>query len=136
MQTAIYLFFSGNCREAFTHYGEVFGATPDIMSAADMPPGEGVPEMPADTVMHAALRLGDDWIFGSDDPSGSTPAMAGCNLSVSLPNDAETRRVYQALSEGGDIRQPLAPEFWTSLYSAFTDRHGIRWMVMTESAQP
>ena len=36
---------------------------------------------------------------------------------------------------GGEIRQKLAPVFFTSLYSAFTDRFGIRWMVMTEMPQ-
>lgn len=136
MQPIAYLFFKDTCRAAMTHYGDVFGTTPDIMSFSQLPPGEGMPDMPADLVMHASLRIGDGWIYGSDDPSGETAAMDGCNISVQMPNDDETRRVYDALSQGGEIRQKLAPVFFTSLYSAFTDRYGIRWMVMTEMPAP
>lgn len=138
MQPIAYLFFKDNCRAAMTRYGEIFGTTPEIMSFADMPEDvrAGMPGVPADAVMHCALPIGEGWIYASDDPSGETPAMAGCNVTVSLPNDNETRRIYNALSAGGEVRQPLEPMFWTSLYSAFTDRFGIRWMVMTESAPP
>jgi PhnB protein len=61
--------------------------------------------------------------------------MAGCNINLSFTDEAETRRVYEALSEGGDIRQPLEPAFFAPLFSAFTDRFGTRWMVMTDSPQ-
>ncbi|MCB1336798.1 MAG: VOC family protein [Maritimibacter sp.] len=135
MQPIVYLFFKDQCREAMTHYGEVFGTAPQIMSFADMPSGEGMPPMPADLVMHASVKVGEGFLFGSDDPAGETGAMDGCNVSVQMPNDDETRRVYEALSAGGEIRQKLAPVFFTSLYSAFTDRFGIRWMVMTEMPQ-
>lgn len=136
MQPIVYLFFKDNCRAAMTHYGTVFGTEPDIMSFADLPPSEGMAEVPGDLVMHAAVRIGEGWLYGSDDPSGETAAMAGCNVTVSLPDEAETRRVYAALSDGGEIRQPLAPTFFAPLYSAFTDRFGIRWMVMTDSPTP
>jgi PhnB protein len=91
-----------------------------------------MPGVPADMVMHAALQVGEGWIYASDDPSGDTPRMDGCNVSVTLPTDAETRRVFDALSEGGEVRQPLEPAFFASLFSAFTDRFGIRWMVMSD----
>jgi len=136
MQPVIYLFFKDTCREAFTLYGEVFGAAPEIMTVGDLPPGAAPPGLPAEAVMHASVRIGSGLLNGSDDPSGATPAMAGCNIAVQLPNDDETRRVYAALSAGGEIRQPLAPEFWTSLHAAFTDRFGTRWMVMTEIREP
>ena len=134
MQPVVYLFFQYTCRAAFTHYGKVFGAEPQFMSFADMPEQAraGMPGAPADAVMHAAVKVGDGWLYGSDDPSGATPAMAGCNVSVTFPGEDETRRVYAALSEGGEIRQPLGPEFFAPLYSAFTDRFGVRWMVMAE----
>ncbi len=138
MQPIAYLFFKDNCREAMTHYAKVFGTKPEIMSFSDMPEDvrAGMPGVAADLVMHCALPIGDGWLYASDDPSGETGAMDGCNVSVSMPNDDETRRVYEALSEGGEIRQPLDHAFWTSLFSTFTDRFGIRWMVMTDSPAP
>jgi PhnB protein len=138
MQPIAYLFFKDQCRDAMTAYGETFGTTPEIMSFGDMPEDvrAEMPGVAADLVMHCALPIGDGWLYGSDDPSGQTAPMDGCNISVSLPDDAETRRVFEALAKGGDVRQPLEPSFWTSLFGAFTDRFGIRWMVMTDSPAP
>ena len=138
MQPIAYLFFKNTCREAMTHYAKVFGTKPEFMSFADMPEDvrAAMPGVSADLVMHCALPIGDGWLYASDDPSGETAAMDGCNISVSLPDEAETRRVYEGLSEGGEIRQPLEPAFWTPLFSTFTDRFGISWMVMTDSPAP
>ena len=51
-----YLFFSGNCREAFTRYQEIFGGELRLIAMADAPPGEA-PADPAaaDLIMHASL---------------------------------------------------------------------------------
>lgn len=134
MQPIIYLFFPGTCREAFETYGRVFDASPEVMSFADMPPeAQGsMPGVTNDMVMHASLKIGDGWIYGSDDPSISTQEMAGCNVSLAFPTEAETRRVWEALSEGGEIRMPLKPEFFAPLYGAMSDRFGIRWMIMQD----
>ncbi|HCQ66063.1 MAG TPA: VOC family protein [Rhodobacteraceae bacterium] len=138
MQPIAYVFFKNTCREAMDFYAEVFGTTPEYMNFSDMPEDvrAQMPGVPADLVMHCALPIGDGWLHASDDPSGGTKAMEGCNVAVSMPTDDETRRVYEALSEGGEIRQPLDGAFWTSLFSAFTDRFGIRWMVMTDGPAP
>ena len=138
MQPIVYLFFQGNCREAFEAYARIFGAEPEIMTLDQMPPEaqEEMPGAPKDMVMHAALKIGDGWIYGSDDPSGTTPAMAGCNVSLSFPDETETRRVWDALSEGGDIRMPLKPEFFAPLFGAMSDRFGIRWMIMQDDQAP
>lgn len=77
--------------------------------------------------------MGDGVIFASDDPSGDTPAMAGCNVAVSLDGEAETRRVWEALADGGEVRMALSPTFWTPLFGTLTDRFGTRWMIMQES---
>ena len=126
MQPIAYLFFKDSCREAMTRYAEVFGTVPEFMSFSDMPEDvqAQMPGVPADLVMHCALPVGDGWLYASDDPSGDAKPMAGCNVAVSMPTDDETRRVYAALSDGGEVRMPLEPAFWTSLFSAFTDRFG------------
>ena len=138
MQPIAYLFFKDNCRAAMEHYAKVFGTTPDYMNFSDMPDDvqAAMPGVPADLVMHCALPVGEGWLYASDDPSGNVAAMDGCNVAVSMPSDGETARVFAALSEGGEVRQPFDPAFWTSLFSAFTDRYGTRWMVMTDSPAP
>lgn len=136
MQPIPYLFFAGNCRAAFETYGEIFGSAPEIMSFSDMPPEAqaAMPGVPGDAVMHAAVRVGDGWIYGSDDMSADAAAMAGCNVAVALPDADETRRIWEALSPEAEIRMPLSPEFFAPLYGALSDRFGVRWMVMQKGA--
>ena len=40
-----YLFFGGNCREAFTRYKEIFGGELAMMSMADAPSDQPIPAM-------------------------------------------------------------------------------------------
>ena len=135
MQPVPYLFFNGTCREAMTTYGRIFGTPPEIMAFSHMPEEEQaqMPGVAADAVMHASVAVGDGFIFASDDVSGETPTMAGCNVTLSLDGEAETRRVWNALADGGDVRMELCPAFWTPLFGTLTDRFGVRWMIMQKS---
>jgi PhnB protein len=139
MQPIPYLFFTGTCAEAMRFYADVFGSEdPEIMPFAAMPEDEQarMPGVPPDAVMHAAVRIGEGWIFASDDPSGSTPPMAGSSVNVSLPTAEEARRVFGRLAEGGEVRMPLEATFWTPAFGSLTDRYGTRWMVMADSPAP
>jgi PhnB protein len=49
-----YLFFGGNCREAFTRYQEIFGGELTLMAMKDVP-GEEPPADKAELIIHAAL---------------------------------------------------------------------------------
>lgn len=131
-----YLFFNGTCREAMNAYAKIFGTEPpEIMGFADMP-DDAQAEMgaaAADAVMHAALRLGETWIYASDDVTpGGGPAMAGCNVHVSFETFEHANSVFDALAEGGDVRMPFKAEFWTPGFGTLSDRWGIRWMVSVD----
>ena len=132
-----YLFFNGTCREAMTAYAEIFGTDPpDITDFTDMPDDAqiGMGSAAAEAVMHATLSLGDSLIFASDDLSpGGSPAMAGCNVHISFPSFEEARRVFERLSDRGEVRMPFKAEFWTPGFGTLTDRWGIRWMVSVDS---
>jgi len=134
MQPIPYLFFKGDCAEAMRLYGRVFGAEPEILSAEAAP--EDVRRQMGDAasgVMHAAVRVGDGWLFASDDMSANPPPpMEGSSIALAFPDDAETRRVWDGLAEGGSVRMPLEPTFFSPLFGTLTDRFGTRWMLMTE----
>lgn len=139
MQPIPYLFFPGSCADAMRFYAEVFGSPePEIMPFSAMPEDEKARMLgvPGEAVMHAAVRVGDGWIFASDDPSGSTPAMAGASVNVSLPDADAAKRVFDRLAEGGEVRMPLEPTFWTPAFGALTDRFGTRWMIMADAPAP
>lgn len=135
MQPIPYLFYTGICEEAFNHYAKVFGTTPTFMRVKGSPMELEMPAEAANAIMHASLPIGEGQIFGSDD-IGPDPgaAMAGCNVLITGPDTATSRRYFEALSDGGEIRMPFEPQFWSPGFGAFTDRFGIRWMIDTESA--
>ena len=129
-----YLMFGGNCREAFTRYQKIFGGELDVMSMADMPPGEQeVPAGQADLVMHAALRLGDDILMGSDDPTADKfGPVQGMYVNYSVADVDEARRVFDALAEGGEVTMPAGETFWSPMFGMCVDRFGTPWMVNAE----
>ena len=61
-----YLYFGGNCREAFTSYQEIFGGELFVMSMKDVP-DQPIPAGKENFVLHAALKLGDDDGVGRSD---------------------------------------------------------------------
>ena len=133
MQPIPYLFFTNTCEEAMTFYGEVFGSTPDFMRVAGSPMEAEMPPEQKNGIMHAALKVGEGWIYGSDDMGGSPNPMAGCNVHLSFPDMDTARRVFDALAEGGEARMPLEPTFWSPGFGALTDRWGIRWMISVDA---
>ena len=125
-----YLFFSdGRCKEAFTRYQEIFGGQLDVMTNADAPAGEGMDGAPPDTVMHAALVLGDAMLLGSDDPTGDGGPRAGCAVSYTAADAESGKRIFDALAEGGDVGLPYGEVFWSPGFGMCTDRFGVPWMV-------
>jgi PhnB protein len=134
MSTPIpYLFFQGCCAEAMTTYARILDADPpDIMRVSSAPDSEKMPPGSADLVMHSALKVGDGWIYASDDVFGGTPAMQGCSMSLSYTTVGKARAVFDALAEGGTIRMDWAPMFFTPGMGTLTDRFGTQWMILTD----
>ncbi|HYF46599.1 MAG TPA: VOC family protein [Acidimicrobiales bacterium] len=130
-----YLFFGGDCRAAFTRYQEVFGGDLEVLTMADAPDGEGMPGASPDTVLHAALTVGDGLLMGSDDPTTDDPGpVQGVMVSYSAADADEARRVFDALSEGGQVTQELIGTFFSPAFGMCTDRFGTPWMVSAEPA--
>lgn len=126
-----YLYFTNTTRAAMTRYHEIFGGQLDIMSAADLPAGEDMPfDAPDDFVIHAALTFGDgDLLMASDDPTGDGSGVKGAAINVTLDDQSEGRRIFEALAEGGSIDMALGETFWSPLFGSCVDRFGVAWMV-------
>lgn len=132
----IYLTFNGNCKEAFDFYQSVLGgAFPYVGKFGDMPPSEEqpMPEEDKDKIMHISLPVSKEtMLMGSD--SGSewgANLKQGNNFSISLNVDSreEAERLFNGLSEGGQVTMPLADTFWGAYFGMWTDKFGINWMV-------
>ena len=129
-----YLFFGGDARDAFTRYQEIFGGELTLVTAADMPPEEQMPDAPADMIMHAALTTAaGDLLMGSDDPTVDTFApVHGMQVNVSVSGLDEAKRVFDALAEGGMTHAPLGPTSFAAAFGMCTDRFGTPWLLTTD----
>jgi PhnB protein len=128
-----YLAFSGNCREAFTRYQDMFGGELVLLTFADVPADAGPPPdgTKPDAIMHASLTSGQALLMGADDPSGSFDGKVnGMCVNCELPDAAEAKRVFNALSDGGDVQVPLGETFFAPAFGMCIDRFGTPWMVI------
>lgn len=133
-----YLNFSRNTEEAFNFYKTVFGGEffgngimrfGDIPASPDMPPA---PEADKNLVMHVELRiLGSHSLMGTDAPeSMGFKLKFGDNIHINLQPDtrAETKRLFDKLSEGGTVGMELQDMFWGDYFGSCTDKFGVHWM--------
>ena len=136
-RVSTYLNFPRNTEEAFTFYKSVFGTEfiGEINRFSTVPPQEGQPPMAEEDknlVMHVALPiLGGHVLMGSDAPeSMGFKVTPGNNMYINLEPDtrAETKKLFDSLSEGGKVEMPLAEMFWGDYFGSCTDKFGMRWM--------
>ena len=54
----------------------------------------------------------------------------GNNVHINLEPDSreETKRLYDALSDGGEVTMELQDMFWGDYFGSCTDKFGVRWM--------
>ncbi len=125
-----YLFFGGNCREAFTRYQEIFGGELQLLTMADTPDSDDVPAEQADLIIHAALTRDGRMLMGSDDPTTDDfGPVQGMMVSYSASDADDARTVFDALSEGGSVNQELIETFFSPAFGMCVDRFGTPWMV-------
>ena len=128
-----YLFFSGDCREAFTRYGEIFGGEVFLMGADDAPPEERPPGGAGDRILHAAITFEDHLLMGSDVmEDDDLTTVQGMMVCYSTPDEAKARKAFADLAEGGTVTQELIPTFFSPAFGMCTDRFGTPWMVTAD----
>jgi PhnB protein len=127
-----YLFFGGNAEEAIKFYcGAIKAEVEMLMRYKDSPEPPQMPLPPGweNKVMHASIKFGAATIMLSDG-CGDEPKFGGFSLSLIVPDEAEAKRVYAALSAGGAASMPLTKTFFSPAFGMLTDRFGVGWMVM------
>lgn len=135
MQVQPYLDFGGRFDEAMAFYGKVLGAQVTfVMRYKDAPPSEGmeVPDDWKDKVMHANIQFGESQLMASDGQRGEKPAFTGFSLSVGAVSKDEGQRIFDGLSEGGQVVVPYQKTFWAEGFGMLVDRFGMSWMVNCE----
>ncbi|ABD71808.1 3-demethylubiquinone-9 3-methyltransferase [Rhodoferax ferrireducens T118] len=134
MQVQPYLFFEGRCEEALEFYRTTLGAKVTMLmrfkeNPEPQPPGM-FPPGSDDKVMHASFTIGETTLMASDGRATGSPVFQGFSLSLSAPTDAEAKRLFSALGDGGQVQMPLGKTFFASSFGMVADRFGVSWMII------
>jgi len=131
MQVQPYLFFDGRCEEALDFYKRVLGAKVEmLMRFKDAPDQSMVRAGSENKVMHSTVKIGDTTVMASDGHCNGKPSFEGFSLSVDAASDAEAKRIFTALAEGGQVRMPMDKTFFASSFGMCADKFGVGWMVI------
>lgn len=135
MQINSYLFFNGNCAQAFEFYKESLGGKNlMLMPFRGSPMEQHTSEQWLDKMLHASLQIGGQSLMGSDGmPEQPYQGITGCSIALSVDTDTEAEKAFNALAKNGKITMALEPTFWASKFGMLTDQFGVSWMVMCEA---
>lgn len=128
-----YLFFSGNCREAFEFYQSVLGGSLMIATFGDGPPEENPPGVDPNGVMHVSLDADGAILMGSDDPSGDGGPKVGVSIAFVSNEYAKGESAHAKMSEGGQVSLPFQKTSWSDGFGMCTDKFGVQWMFDTDA---
>lgn len=137
-RVSTYLNFPHHTEEAFNFYKSIFGGEfggNGIARFGDIPSSEGMPPMSEDDkklIMHIELPItGGHILMGTDAPASmGFKVDYGNNIHINLEPDtrSETKRLFDALSVGGNVTMELQDMFWGAYYGSCTDKYGVQWM--------
>ena len=142
MQLNHYLNFKGQTEAAFNFYKSVFGGEFSyIKRYAELPAQDGVTisEQEKNYILHVSLPINEFTELMGSDYSESFCVQNNMlftqgnnhyiSINLGMGEEAEAKRLFNALSQQGQIEMPLDKTFWGALYGAFTDQFGVKWMV-------
>jgi PhnB protein len=133
MNVQPYLIFNGRCEEALSFYRKAIGAEVEMQMCYKESPepcdSSMVPRNWDDKIMHAAVRIGDATIFAADGNSATPPTFEGITLTLTVKNEAEADRAFNALVDGGKVTMPLMQTFYSPRFGMLVDRFGVSWMI-------
>ena len=132
-----YLFFDGRAQEAIDFYQNALGAKVEmLMRFKDNPSPEHNPPGSSEKVMHSCLTIGRGSVMISDGECAGRPAFQGFSLSYDAADEADAKRRFQALAEGGKVQAPLCETFFAKAFGMVADRFGVSWMVIAGPKNP
>lgn len=127
-QLNAYLFFAGNTHQAMEFYQSCFGGEVSAQSYAEA--NIEVPDNFKDKVMHAELVCENICLMMSDGfPDQQHVIGNNVWLSLDFNHQDEQQKVFDTLSEGGEVIRPLENTFWNARFGQVKDKFGVCWML-------
>jgi PhnB protein len=128
------LTFPGTAEKAFEFYSSVFGKQLEYLARYndDSMKDMNIPEKDRNKIAYVMLQVGEDILDADDTLEINGPApVPGSMMSITVRTDNkdEATRIFKALSSGGNIKLPLADQFWGAYFGALTDKFRVNWSV-------
>ena len=132
-----YINFNGNAEEAFGFYKSVFGGEfTKIIRFKDIASDEfPVSEKEANKILRIGLPIGGNVLIANDVPEALGRVSENENrskIAVTAESKAEAERIFEGLSEGGEVEMPMDKSPWGTYFAMFRDKYGIEWTVEFE----
>lgn len=133
MQLTTYLLFAGDCKEAMTFYHAIFGGELVITTVGESPIKNSFPVAMHEKVLNARLKSDLVDISASDWLRPAEKLIRGNSVSLYISGGSpdETNSLFNKLSEGADITDPLSDQPFGQ-YGALNDKFGNRWRFHSE----
>jgi PhnB protein len=123
-----YLTFNGNCREAMHYYNECLGGELTLMPVGETPIASQLPPHMQDSILHSALKTNDFEIMATDMTPEKFTAGNDVQLCLVCKNEEELYSLFEKLSAGGKVTQPLHEMFF-GIIGTVMDKFGKRWIL-------
>jgi PhnB protein len=130
--TNTYLMFDGECKEAMEFYAGALGGELYTMPYSEAP---DAPKGSEERTIHARVSGRFGAIMASDVPADMR-VEKGDNFYINIACESreELDKVFDALKEGGVVRQAPHDAFWGAYFGMLTDKYGVGWMFNYETA--
>lgn len=125
--------FNGKTEEVFNFYKAIFGvefSSPIVRKKTMFPDLDGSPE--GERVLHVAMNLSKQELIGNDSPDAPTDFREmpqSFSLCIEVDTEEEGQRIFNALSEDGEIVLPLEMQPWGDYFGHVVDKFGMKWDV-------
>ncbi|WP_299246569.1 VOC family protein [uncultured Aquimarina sp.] len=133
-----YIYFNGNCEEAFAFYESVFRKEiSHISKYKDLPkPERNIFQESDEKIMHVTLPLSKETMLNGSDNSLAYKEMVQYKtftLIIHTDSKEEVDRLFGELSQNGQIKVPVGLTFWGAYYGQCIDKFGISWKITLAS---
>jgi PhnB protein len=113
-------------------YKSCFGGELTVLKVKDSPAKDHMPADQLEKTINARLTNGNLEISASDWLRPDRERIPGNTVCLYLSGGKpqELKVLFERLSEGGDVTDPLTEQFF-GIYGALNDKFGVRWMFQT-----
>ena len=136
MTLTTFLNFGGNCEQALRFYEQHLGGKIIMMmrraEQTDQPvtwPGW------ESSIQYAIMDLANTRLMASDVPPDRFQPMRSAYLTLTVDGAAEAERIWELLTDGGQITMRMEETFFATRFGQLRDRFGTLWMILALKPQ-